>query len=127
MAQMTLRATVDTLCATLPGATLAEYAEGEIPSWKVGGKMFACYGHKSPGVAVKCADPETAAMLIETRVAERAPYFHRSWVRLPEPTPREEVIHRVTTSYDLIRAKLPKRVRESLPEREGGRDVPEAH
>ena len=52
-------------------------------AWKVGGRMFACLGAASDGVSVKCADAETAQMLIEAGVAERAPYFHRSWVRLP--------------------------------------------
>ncbi|MEM1079030.1 MAG: MmcQ/YjbR family DNA-binding protein [Pseudomonadota bacterium] len=113
-----LRESVDAICAELPGAELA-LAEDEIPSWKVGGKMFACFGHKYPGVAVKCDTVETATMLIEARVAERAPYFHKSWVRLPDDAAPDEVTHRVTTSYDLIRAKLPKSVRDGLPSRKG--------
>ncbi|WP_424974358.1 MmcQ/YjbR family DNA-binding protein [Dinoroseobacter sp. S124A] len=113
-----LRDSVDTICARLPGAELA-LSEDEIPSWKVGGKMFACFGHKYPGVAVKCDAVETASMLIEAGVAERAPYFHKSWVRLPEDAAPEEIIHRVTTSYDLIRAKLPKALRDGLPPRKG--------
>jgi predicted DNA-binding protein (MmcQ/YjbR family) len=117
------RAEVDALCATHPGAILA--GPGELDAWKVGGKMFACFSGEAAtpsaptegatGFSVKCADVETAAMLIDAGVATRAPYFHRSWVRLPfaDLTP-DEAAHRIAVSYDTIRAGLPKRVREAL-------------
>ena len=64
------RAEIDTVCAALPGARLAE-PPGELLSWKVGPKMFACFGdfEDTGGVSVKCRDVETAAMLIETGTA----------------------------------------------------------
>ena len=109
------RAEVDRLCAALPGAEEAH--PPELVSWKVGGKMFACFGGEADGegVSVKCADVETAAMLIEAGVAVKAPYFHRSWARLPfASTELEEAGHRLRLSHASVAAKLPKRVREGL-------------
>ena len=40
-------------------------------------------GWPNDGVSVKTPDTETAGLLIEMGRAERAPYFHRSWVRIP--------------------------------------------
>jgi predicted DNA-binding protein (MmcQ/YjbR family) len=109
-----LRARVAALCAGLPGAEASDPWGGGHDAWKVGGKMFACLGATDPGVSVKCADVETAALLIETGVAERAPYFHRSWVRLPETVGDDELAHRVRASYALIRAGLPKKAQAAL-------------
>ena len=53
-------------------------------------------------------------------MAERAPYFHRSWVYLPEGTAEDELRHRILRSYDLIRAALPKKAQAALPPRDGG-------
>jgi predicted DNA-binding protein (MmcQ/YjbR family) len=109
----------DGLCAAHPGAVLS--GPGELDAWKVGGKMFACFGHvdqrawNTEHASVKCPDVETAAMLIDAGAAEKAPYFHRSWVRLDllalDP---EEAEHRIAVSYDTIRKSLPKSVREGI-------------
>ena len=114
------RAQFDTLCAAHPGATLS--GPGELDAWKVGGKMFACFGHADAREAnvdhasVKCPDAETAAMLIDAGAAARAPYFHRSWVRLHLPSLDEgEAAHRVAVSYAAVRAGLPRKVRDGLP------------
>ena len=113
------RAEVDAICAELPGATLAH--PPELVSWKVGGKMFACFGGEADmsGVSVKCPDVETATMLIDTTAAVRAPYFHRSWVRLPfDAVDGDEARHRLHVSYDTVRAGLKKAERDALPPRE---------
>jgi predicted DNA-binding protein (MmcQ/YjbR family) len=68
-----------------------------------------------PGVSVKTDSIETAAMLIEAGVGVRAPYFHRSWINLPWETPDDELRHRLTASYRLVRAALPKKVQATLP------------
>jgi len=115
-----LRARVAAICERLPGAEASDPWGGGHEAWKVGGKMFACFGSMTPGVAVKCADVETAQMLMEAGVGARAPYFHRSWLLLPEDAADDELAHRVTISYDLVRAKLPKRLVAALPAREGG-------
>ncbi|WP_300014126.1 MmcQ/YjbR family DNA-binding protein [uncultured Roseobacter sp.] len=109
----------DTLCAGHPGAVLS--GSGELDAWKVGGKMFACFGHEeqraanTEHVAVKCPDVDTAAMLIDAGAATKAPYFHRSWVQLDLPTlETDEAQHRIAISYDTIVRGLPKSVREAL-------------
>ncbi|MEM9318888.1 MAG: MmcQ/YjbR family DNA-binding protein [Pseudomonadota bacterium] len=115
---MSFRDRLDAFCATLPGAQWADPADGQLASWKVGGKMFACTGTTTPGVSVKTADAATAQMLIDAGVAEKAPYFHASWVRLPESVPEDELRHRLTSSYDLILRGLPKKTQAELSKRE---------
>jgi predicted DNA-binding protein (MmcQ/YjbR family) len=56
-------------------------------------------------------------MLIEVGVGRRAPYFHRSWVRLPWGTDPDEMRHRITASYDIVRASLTKKLQATLPPR----------
>ncbi|MEE4189197.1 MAG: MmcQ/YjbR family DNA-binding protein [Roseobacter sp.] len=115
------RAQIDSICQVLPEATLAY--PPELVSWKVGGKMFACFGGEGEmqGVSVKTQSGEAAAMLIEVGAAIKAPYFHRSWVRMPfNSTVLEEATHRLHQSYDIIRRTLPKAMRDSLTTRSGG-------
>lgn len=109
----------DALCADHPGAALS--GPGELDAWKVGGKMFACFGHveeragNTEHVSVKCPDVETATMLIGAGVAFKAPYFHKSWVQLHlSALDADEAAHRVAVSYDMVRRGLPRSVRESL-------------
>lgn len=111
------RGEFDALCAARPGAVRS--GPGELDSWKVGGKMFACIGAMDEGVAVKCADTDFAALLIEAGDARKAPYFHRSWVLIPWGADEGFMRDRIVISYDLIRSKLPKKVREGLAGRAG--------
>ena len=74
---------VNAICATYPGAEVSDPWGGGHDAWKIGGKMFACIGSQGLGVSVKTPDIETAQMLIEAGVGERAPYFHRSWMLMP--------------------------------------------
>jgi predicted DNA-binding protein (MmcQ/YjbR family) len=108
------RAFVNAHCGRLPGAEASDPWGGGHDAWKVGGKLFAVIGSLDTGVSVKCADIETAALLIEVGRAERAPYFHRSWVHVPWGTPEDEIADRLDTSYRLIRASLPKKVQAAL-------------
>ncbi|WP_319637448.1 MmcQ/YjbR family DNA-binding protein [Kangsaoukella pontilimi] len=117
------RADFDTLCAGMPGAVLS--GPGELDAWKVGGKMFACFGHtenrasNTDAASVKCPDAETAAMLIDAGAARKAAYFHRSWVTLDlGPLEPDEARHRIAVSYDTIRASLKRAARDALPPRE---------
>ena len=107
---------VDAICAALPGAWYASHHDGGLDAWKVGDKMFATIGMAGDGVSVKCPDVETAEMLISAGAAIKAKYFHRSWVRVPfdgaDPAAMRTRIH---TSYDLIRASLPKKLQATLP------------
>ena len=106
---------VNDVCAGLPGAERSDPWGGGHDAWKVGGKLFACIGTTTPGVAVKCADVETAQMLIDAGVAQRAPYFHRSWVLLPWGTDHGEARHRLADSYRRVRAGLTRKAQAALP------------
>jgi predicted DNA-binding protein (MmcQ/YjbR family) len=110
------RARVAAIASGLPGATVDDPWGGGHDAWKVGGKMFASIGAVTPGVSVKCADVETAAMLIDAGLGERAPYLHRSWIKLHETCEAAELRHRILSSYRLVRAGLPAGLRKSLPE-----------
>ncbi len=108
---------VNSICRTFPGADLSDPWGGGHDAWKVGGKMFACIGTANDGVSVKTPDIETAQMLIEAGVGTKAPYFHRSWIRLPFDCDEDEMRHRLATSYDLVRSSLTKKVQSTLPPR----------
>ena len=105
---------VNAICATLPGATVSDPWGGGHDAWKVGGKMFACVGAAMPGVNVKTDGVDTAEMLIAAGIARKAPYFHRSWVYLPEETAENELRHRLFASYRIVRAGLPKKAQAAL-------------
>lgn len=108
------RDTVNRICAALPGAEHSDPWGGGHDCWKVGGKMFAVTGAVDPSVSVKTDGVETAEMLIEAGVAQRARYLHRSWVALPLDSPEDELRHRIEASYHIIRNALPKKIRDSL-------------
>ena len=114
------RAQFDTLCAAHPGAVLS--CPGELDAWKIGGKMFACFGHtdqratNDDHAVVRCADTEMARMLIETGAAGKPAYFRGAWVRLDLASLDEsEAAHRIAVSYDTIRAGLTKKMQATLP------------
>lgn len=117
------RADFDTLCAEQPGATLS--GPGELDAWKVGGKMFACFGHvdtradNTENVTVRCPDVETTQMLIDAGAGTKPPYFRGAWVQLNIPgLETDEARHRITISYNTIRAGLTKKAQAALPTRE---------
>jgi len=109
------RQTVRAICEALPGAEVSDPWGGGHDAWKVGGKLFATVGTMDTGVSVKCADIESAELLIDLGRAERAPYFHRSWVLIPwDRVADDELRDRIEASYRLIREKLPKKVQAAL-------------
>ncbi|AJE47206.1 MmcQ/YjbR family DNA-binding protein [Celeribacter indicus] len=105
---------VNAICRDFPGAEVSDPWGGGHDAWKVGGKMFAAIGAMDLGVCVKTPDVETAQMLIDADVGQKAPYFHRSWVLLGWDQPHEEVAHRIRVSYELIVSKLPKKTRDAI-------------
>ena len=111
------RARVADICSALPGSKVSDPWGGGHDAWKVAGKTYACIGAITPGIAVKCADIETAEMLRQVGAAAHAPYFHKSWVLVPEDADPDELRHRIETSYDIVRAKLPRKVRDTLAAR----------
>jgi predicted DNA-binding protein (MmcQ/YjbR family) len=108
---------INAICAALPGAEVSDPWGGGHDAWKVGGKMFACMGTANDGVSVKCADIETAQMLIDAGAGVKAPYFHRSWIRMRMDAPEDELRHRITSSYDIVRTSLTKKMQAALPPR----------
>jgi predicted DNA-binding protein (MmcQ/YjbR family) len=76
--------------------------------------MFACIGAVMPGVSVKTDSIETAEMLIDAGIGVKAPYFHRSWVNLPWGTSEDELRHRLSISYKLVRSGLSKKLQAQL-------------
>lgn len=103
-------------CLTLPGAAVSDPWGGGHDCWKVGDKMFALMGAKGLGVTIKCADTGEARMLIEAARAERAPYLSRGgWVLVPWGRMEDdELIQRITRSYEVVRRSLPKQLRDKL-------------
>ena len=108
------RAFVNAFCATHPGAEVSQPFGPEHDCWKVGGKIFALIGAMEDRVTVKCDGIETASMLIDAGVAQKAPYMHRSWVALDCDAAPDELEHRIRQSYRIIRASLPKKVQAGL-------------
>ena len=111
------RARVSAICERLPGSEKSDPWGGGHDAWKVCDKMYACIGMKADGVSVKCSDVDTAQMLIEAGVGVKAPYFHRSWIRLAPDTDTEELSHRVIASYDIVRSGLTKKLQAGLAPR----------
>ena len=108
------RAIIDDICTPLPGAKKSDPWGGGHDAWKVGGKMFACIGTMTPGIAVKTDSIDTAEMLMDAGVGTKAPYFHKSWVLLPEDTQQAELRHRLEVSYDIVRSGLTKKLQATL-------------
>ncbi|SEN52152.1 MmcQ/YjbR family DNA-binding protein [Palleronia pelagia] len=120
------RGEIDTIAARLPGAVLS--GPGELDAWKIGGKMFACFGHtetrdRNTGhVVLRCADSDSARMLIDAGVGRKPAYFRGAWLHLdlPDLDPGE-ARHRIAVSYDTVRAGLTKKAQAALPPREEDR------
>lgn len=107
------RKLIDDICATMPGAKASD-PETELDSWKVGGKMFACFGDRIDGVCTKTDSVETAQMLIDAGAATKAPYFHKSWVLVAMDSDADELRHRLQTSYDIVVKGLSKKMQATL-------------
>jgi predicted DNA-binding protein (MmcQ/YjbR family) len=105
-----------------PGAWRDEPWENDVVA-KVGDRIFAFLGAGEPGaitaVGVKCGDREAADewLLRYPEDATRMAYIgQHGWNTLTVGAgiPDDEIADAIDTSYELIVAKLPKRVRDSL-------------
>ncbi|MGR3484372.1 MAG: MmcQ/YjbR family DNA-binding protein [Paracoccaceae bacterium] len=110
----------DALCATMPGAVLS--GPGELDAWKIGGKMFACFGHvdtredNTGSAVVRVTDKDTAQMLIDAGAAHKPAYFRGAWVGLTlADLDPDEARHRIDQSYATIRGGLTKAAQAELP------------
>ena len=77
--------------------------------------MFATFNQNNTGVSLKTPDIHTAALLIEMGRAERAPYFHKSWIHVPWGLVDDaEITERLHTSYRIVRSGLTKKAQAGL-------------
>jgi predicted DNA-binding protein (MmcQ/YjbR family) len=106
-------------CLSLPGTT--ENVQWESLLFRIGGKIYALAAlEESASVALrfKCT-PEEFAELVEIEGLIQAPYFARKqWIAMTtlDALPRAETRRRINRSYELVKAKLPKKIRDTLPE-----------
>jgi len=104
-------------CLSFPHAT-EQIQWGDNLVFKVAGKMFAVasLSDGSHAVGFRCT-PEEFAELIEIDGIIPAPYLARAhWVRLSDSSRlrSSELIRRLRSSYDLVFAALPKKLRANL-------------
>jgi predicted DNA-binding protein (MmcQ/YjbR family) len=101
-----------------PGTTVVKQW-GEHLVFKVAGKMFLVVGVDGgtvDGLTIKC-DPKDFDDLTDIDGITQAPYCaKRHWVRLVETSvmPEAQLKERIGISYDLVKAKLPKKTRAKL-------------
>jgi predicted DNA-binding protein (MmcQ/YjbR family) len=105
------------LCLCFPGAT-EQIQWGSDLLFKVHGKMFAITPLEPAPVWLSLkVTPENFVELTERPGIIPAPYLARaSWIAIESPTilPTPELAALLRGSYDLVVAKLPRKVRESL-------------
>lgn len=105
--------TVRSICRALPRVT-EDIKWAHDLCFCIGGKMFAVVDLERPhSIAFKCT-PEMFGELVERPGIIPAPYMARNmWVQeqqLGEALERQELEALIKTSYDLVVAKLPKRL-----------------
>jgi predicted DNA-binding protein (MmcQ/YjbR family) len=105
------------ICLGFPGATEQIQWEDNL-LFKVGGKMFAVIPLEPARLWLTLkADPEEFAELTERPGVVPAPYLARAkWVAIEtaETLPLAEVSALLRKSYELVLAKLPRAIRESV-------------
>jgi len=104
-------------CLSLPHSTEG-MQWGDNLLFRIGEKIFTIVAldHAPPQLSFKCT-PEEFAELVEREGIIPAPYLARNhWVLLesPDAVPRAELKRLIKDSYDMVAAKLPKRVRMEL-------------
>ena len=104
-------------CLAFPSAT-EQIQWGYDLVFKVGGKMFAVAPTEPARVCLsfKCSD-ESFAELTERLQIIPAPYMARAkWIALetPQAIDRRELSELLRSSYDLVFAKIPKRMQTEL-------------
>jgi len=102
------------VCLSFPGAT-EQIQWGNDLLFKVGGKMFAITPLEPASVFLSFkTSPETFVELTERVDIIPAPYLARAqWVALQtkDALPAEELARLLRESYDMVFAKLPRKVR----------------
>jgi predicted DNA-binding protein (MmcQ/YjbR family) len=105
------------LCLSFPGVT-EQIQWGDDLLFKVGGKMFAVTRLEPAKVWLSLkANPEHFAELTERPGIIPAPYLARAkWIALEsaDAVPDAELSQLLRESYELVRAKLPRKIGESI-------------
>ena len=111
-------------CLSLPYVTEDVQWESDL-LFRIGNKMFAVVGLEPSSdhcMSLKCT-PEEFAELIERDSIVPAPYVARyHWVALQrfDALPERELKALLSKAYELVRDKLPKKVRAGLKSTTGG-------
>jgi predicted DNA-binding protein (MmcQ/YjbR family) len=115
------------ICLGFPGATEQIQWEDNL-LFKVGGKMFAVIPLEPARLWLTLkADPEEFVELTERPGIVPAPYLARAkWISLEtaETLPPAEVSALLRKSYELVLAKLPRAIRESVTSKTAQRKSP---
>jgi predicted DNA-binding protein (MmcQ/YjbR family) len=115
------------ICLGFPGATEQIQWEDNL-LFKVRGKMFAVIPLEPARLWLTLkADPEEFAELTERPGVVPAPYLARAkWVSIEtaETLPLAEVSALLRKSYELVLAKLPRAIRESVTREAAQRKAP---
>ncbi|HEX5787865.1 MAG TPA: MmcQ/YjbR family DNA-binding protein [Woeseiaceae bacterium] len=110
-------AELQSLCLAFPGAT-ENIQWGNDRVFKVGGKMFACSGVDAGSTYSFKVDDERFLELTDCPGVVPAPYLARAkWVQVDPARcrlPAAELESLVRHSYDLVVAKLPKKLQREL-------------
>jgi predicted DNA-binding protein (MmcQ/YjbR family) len=105
------------VCLSFPGVT-EQIQWGNDLLFKVGGKMFAVTPLEPAPVCLSFkASPESFAELTERPNIIPAPYLARAkWVALQtrDALPADELARLLRESYDMVFAKLPKKMRDGV-------------
>lgn len=118
---MTALESIREYCLSLPDATEKVQWEDD-PLFCIGGKIFTAVSLNPASkdrIAFKC-DPETFAELLEREGARPAAYVGRfKWIALRDfnVLPAGELRELILASYELVKAKLPKRKPAQRPKR----------
>ena len=109
---------LDALCRAMPGATHDRPFSPDVDVWRIAGKLFALAPTDAVSVNLK-VEPALGAALREQYPASIRPGYHmnkRHWitVQLDGSLPDGMVADLVEDSYDLVRSKLPARIRREL-------------
>ena len=111
-------------CLSFPGVT-EQIQWGDDLLFKVGGKMFAVTRLEPAKVWISLkASPENFAELTERPGVIPAPYLARAkWIALEsaDALPNAEISQLLRESYELVLAKLPLRMRQSIAKGPAGK------
>ncbi len=105
-----------TFCLSMPAVTEDIKWEDNLV-FSVGGKMFCLADLKPPLRVSFKVPPDRFAELTEMPGIGQAPYFARGiWVMVSDESAmsRDEWNHYIRESYELVKEKLPKKVRDSI-------------